>query len=94
MMQPRADIIAFIMKYQDRLIYGTDHGFSAGDNVQRTLSEWEESYAQDWRFFATDDTLDYRGHAVQGLALPYPVLRKLYHDNAVQWFPGILHGAH
>jgi len=26
---------------------------------------------------------------VPGIALPMPILRKLYHDNAVRWFPGI-----
>ena len=25
----------------------------------------------------------------KGLHLPKDVLRKLYHDNAVKWFPGI-----
>ena len=94
MTQPRADIIAFILKYQDRIIYATDLGFTEQDDLQSMLTEWQETYARDWRFFATNDVLEYRGHAVQGLALPYPVLRKLYHDNAVQWFPGILHGAH
>jgi hypothetical protein len=29
---------------------------------------------------------------VHGLALPEPVLRKLYHENAVKWVPGIVPG--
>jgi hypothetical protein len=33
------------------------------------------------------------GHIYQGLALPPPVLRKLFHDNAVRWFPGLVSGA-
>ncbi len=94
MMQPRADIIAFIMKYQDRIVYGTDYGLADQDNLQAMLNEWQETYARDWRFLATNDVLEFHGHQVRGLALPYPVLRKLYHDNAVQWFPGILNGAH
>ena len=90
MMQPRADMIAFILKYQDRLIYGTDNNIFAGDNVQGKMKQWEETYARDWRFLATDDTLEYKGRQVSGLALPDPVLRKIYHENAVRWFPGIL----
>lgn len=93
MMAPRASMIAFITKYQDRLIYATDNEFFSKDNVKPTMIEWENSYARDWRFLATDDILDYRGHKVRGLALPPSILRKLYHDNAVRWFPGILHGA-
>jgi predicted TIM-barrel fold metal-dependent hydrolase len=87
-MQPREVIVAFITKYQDRLIYGTDIGFSAGST--QTLQELEEVYARDWRYFATSDTIEYKGKAVQGLNLPETVLRKIYHDNAVKWFPGIL----
>ncbi|HZC43091.1 MAG TPA: amidohydrolase family protein [Acidobacteriaceae bacterium] len=93
-MQPRADLIAFITRYQDRLIYATDNEFGPGNNPQATMKEWENRYANDWRFFATNDVVEYKGHRIQGLALPQPILRKLYHDNAVKWFPGILANAH
>ena len=36
------------------------------------------------------ETFDYNGHKITGLGLPKPVLHKLYHDNAVKWFPGVL----
>jgi hypothetical protein len=89
-MQSRPNIISFITKYQDRLIYATDNGFAANANASEATQHWEKSYALDWRFLATNDMLEYRGHKVQGLALPLPILRKLYHDNAIKWFPGIL----
>jgi hypothetical protein len=54
----------------------------------------EASYARDWRFLATNSTVDYRGRKIQGLALPEPILQKLYHDNAVHWFPDILGNIH
>ena len=96
MLQPRAEIIAFIAKYQDRLIYATDNGFFPAENAEKTAMAWEEQYADDWRFFATNDILvePSSGRKVQGLALPRPVLRKLYHDNALRWFPGILDSRH
>jgi predicted TIM-barrel fold metal-dependent hydrolase len=94
MLQPRDQIIAFIVKYQDRLIYATDNTFSPENKLDQKLDDWEKNYARDWRFFATNDTLDYKGHPVQGLALPDAVLRKLYHANAVRWFPGIVPGSH
>jgi hypothetical protein len=34
--------------------------------------------------------VEYQGKPVQGLALPLPILRKLYHDNAIKWFPGLV----
>ncbi|HWF66952.1 MAG TPA: amidohydrolase family protein [Acidobacteriaceae bacterium] len=92
--QPHADIIAFITKYQDRLIYGTDNGFDRSRDEQKALSSWEDRYAKDWRFLATNDMVDYKGHKVQGLSLPQPILRKIFHDNAVKWFPGILGASH
>ena len=90
---PRAKMVAFITKYQDRLIYATDLGFEPGQDSAKVVSEWEDTYARDWRFFATGESVDERGRKVEGLSLPEPVLRKLYHDNAVHWFPGIISGA-
>ena len=90
MMLPRRQAIAFIEKYQDRLIYGTDLNFMPGTNPQDKIKQWEDYYARDWRFLATDDSVEYMGKKYQGLDLPQPVLEKLYHANAVQWFPGIL----
>jgi predicted TIM-barrel fold metal-dependent hydrolase len=91
-MYPRETMIAFITKYQDRLIYGTDNGFRGGNS--KAIDHLESVYANDWRYFATSDALSYNGRPVQGLALPDAVLRKIYHDNAVQWFPGIIGSPH
>jgi predicted TIM-barrel fold metal-dependent hydrolase len=87
-MNPRDKMIAFITKYQDRLIYGTDNGFRGGNS--KTIEYLESVYANDWRYFATSAALSYKGKQVQGLALPMAILRKIYHDNAVKWFPGIV----
>ncbi len=87
-MQPRAKMITFITKYQDRLIYGTDNEFYPA--VPDTPKDWEDIYANDWRYLATDDIILYRKKRVQGLDLPPSVLRKIYHENAVKWFPGVL----
>lgn len=95
MLLPRAEAIAFVTKYQNQLIYGTDHNLSPFStlDLQKSAASWEGEYANDWRALATSDTVTFNGHDVQGLALPEPILRKIYHDNAVKWFPGIL-GSH
>lgn len=92
-LQPRARAIAFILKYQDRLIYATDLDYPPGANSQAKLRQWEDQYSRDWRFLATDDWVEFDGRKFQGLDLPPAVLRKLYHANAVRWFPGILGSA-
>lgn len=90
---PTDKVRAFILKYQDRLVYGTDLGVDKDGSIPDAIKEWEGQYARDWRYFATRDTFDYEGHKTQGLGLPPEVLRKLYHENAVRWIPGIV-GAH
>ncbi len=90
MLQPREKVRAFIIKYQDRILYGTDLGLDPKSNTATTLKAWKTTYARDWKYFATDETMQYKGRTVKGLALPPSVLRRLYHDNAIKWFPGIM----
>ena len=89
MIQPRDKVRAFLLKYQDRILYGTDLGFYSGRTDEAAAREWENRYASDWRYFATGDSFQYQGRTVEGLSLPRPLLKKLYHENAVHWFPGI-----
>jgi len=93
MIQPRDKVRAFLIKYQDRVLYGTDLVVMPKDDTEKALAEWNDTYARDWKFFATNQTFEVKGRKVQGLELPEPILRKLYHDNAVHWFPGIVPGA-
>jgi predicted TIM-barrel fold metal-dependent hydrolase len=87
--QPRAKVRAFLIKYQDRVLYGTDSDIMQQSDVKPSIAGWNKQLALDWRYFSTADTFNYEGHMVKGLQLPLPVLRKLYHDNAVQWIPGL-----
>ncbi len=92
MVQPSDKVRAFILKYQDRILYATDLEFLPKANPKDVDAEWEDQYALDWRYFSTSATFDFEGHRVQGLDLPESVLRKLYHDNAAHWIPGVLTG--
>jgi predicted TIM-barrel fold metal-dependent hydrolase len=87
--QPRAKVRAFLIKYQDRVLYGTDTDVIRRSEVKPSIAEWDKQLALDWRYFSTGDTFKYEGRMVKGLQLPSPVLRKLYHDNAVRWVPGL-----
>jgi predicted TIM-barrel fold metal-dependent hydrolase len=79
----------FLLKYQDRVLYGTDLGFGKQNNAETAVKNWQAQYARDWRYFATTDRFDYEGREVQGLGLPQSVLRKIFHDNALHWIPGM-----
>ena len=87
--QPRAKVRAFLIKYQDRVLYGTDLSLAPTADLPPALQYWATTYARDWRFFATGETVDFDGITVRGLKLPEPVLRKLFRENAARWLPGI-----
>jgi predicted TIM-barrel fold metal-dependent hydrolase len=89
-LQPREKARQFLIKYQDRIVYGTDLSLYDRQNTQTAEKTWEKQYATDWAFFSSDARLEYEGRKVQGLALPADVLRKLYHDNAVHWIHGVV----
>jgi predicted TIM-barrel fold metal-dependent hydrolase len=90
MLQPRDKVRDFLIKYQNRILYATDLVVMPNDDSAKALAEWKSTYERDWKFFATDQSVAYKGHTYQGLALPPPVLRKIFHDNAVHWLPGII----
>jgi predicted TIM-barrel fold metal-dependent hydrolase len=69
------------LKYQDRVMFGTDNGVS------------EEMYRNNFRWLETsDEYFDYWGapgqgrFKITGLALPNEVLEKIYHKNAERLF--------
>ena len=89
MLMPPEKVSAFLIKYQDRVLYGTDLDLHADADVQDALSEWQSTYARDWKFLATGETLTVEGKKVHGLNLPQSVLQKIFRDNAMRWIPGL-----
>ena len=96
--QPRDKVRAFLVKYQDRLLYGTDAQFGRGSGAEgadptKALARLAATYESDAKWFATDQELALEnvraGFKSRGVALPGPVLRKLYYENARKWYPGI-----
>jgi hypothetical protein len=85
----REKVRGFLMKYQDRVIYGTDLDVNPDADVQKSVKEWKETYANDWKFFATDETFQVEGHTVHGVKLPKGVLQKIYRTNAQHWIWGL-----
>jgi predicted TIM-barrel fold metal-dependent hydrolase len=89
MLTPREQVRNFLIKYQDRVLYGTDLDLLATANAAETLKEWQSTYVRDWKFLATNEIVTAGGKQVQGLSLPQPVLRKIFHDNATRWIPAL-----
>jgi hypothetical protein len=80
----------FLIRYQDRVLYATDSTLRTDD--AEFTSRLRLTHEQDWKFFATRETIQFRGKPYQGLGLPEAVVRKLFHGNAQRWLPGIVKG--
>lgn len=89
MLQPRDKVRAFLIRYQDRVLYGTDFEVMPGRDAAELARRLEAVYARDWAYFATDRATDEDGRPVAGLALPEPVLKQLFRENALRWIPGL-----
>lgn len=81
----------FFIKYQDRIIYGTDEGDWNGADPdplklkEKVLAVW----LRDWKFLTSDESMNsWEVDGVfNGLKLPKEVIEKIYYKNAVKLFP-------
>ena len=88
-LQPHDKVRAFMLKYQDRVLYATDDGTLPGDNLTARLNNWQADIERHYKYFATGEQVEFMGRKVRGLELPPAVLRKLFRTNAEKWVPGI-----
>ncbi len=91
----------FFIKYQDRLLYGTDLTEDPPDPKERAQNppmnagqfgrEAEDFWRSDWIYLATSGVqpIDAIKTEVKGLALPKPVIDKIYYANARRVFGSI-----
>lgn len=89
--QDRQKVRNFIIKYQDRLLYGTDLGAGrvyTKTDIEQTLERIETTYMKDYRYFATDEEMEVWevDGTFRGLALPKNVLEKIFYSNFYKWY--------
>ncbi len=84
-MKPREELIEFITRYQDRILFGTDIVI----RDPKGLPWVRETYATERAFYETDDIVQVGTRKVKGLALSQSILRKLFVENAKRWYPGL-----
>ena len=79
----------FVIKYQDRLLYGTDIGITVEDNIESRIASFESRWKSDWKYFSTNETMTSRNFdkPFKGLELDENILRKIYFANAMTWYP-------
>ena len=82
----------FFIKYQDRILYGTDITINANQaNPNEVLQRLQESWKSHWIYLVTDSTQHIKSmqQNVKGLKLPKEVIDKIYNNNADRFFESI-----
>jgi acetyl esterase/lipase/predicted TIM-barrel fold metal-dependent hydrolase len=93
--QPAAKVREFFIRYQDRLLYGTDaEQYTPGrlpsaEERAAFVSRMESWYRRDFEYYSGKGSRKLNGREVGCLELPRPVLDKFYHGNARRLIPGI-----
>jgi Amidohydrolase len=86
----RRKVRRFLMRYQNRILYGSDDSYGPGDFDARAVAEVHSGWVEDWRFLVTSHRLHSSDFAksFQGLHLPREVIDKIYRRNAQYMFTG------
>lgn len=83
-----AKVRQFLLRYQDRVLYGSDDNYGPSDSDPAAVAEVHSGWLADWRFLATADPMQSPDfpQSFRGLHLPREVLDKLYRRNAQATF--------
>ena len=84
----REKVRNFFIRYQDRVMYGTDLTYGPDADPAEFKREAHTVWSSDWRYLATGESqrVDMIDAEVPGLALPRAVVDKIYYANAVRVF--------
>jgi hypothetical protein len=88
--QDPAKVRRFLMRYQDRVLYGSDDNYGPADSDPAAVAAVHSGWLADWRFLATADPMQSPDfpQSFHGLQLPREVIDKLYWRNARATFVG------
>lgn len=85
----REHLRSFIIKYADRILFGTD----LGNNLERAdLFEVAKRYHRSFQTLESDSVIPARSERAKpcrGLTLPVDVLEKIYFRNAIKIYPRV-----
>jgi len=78
----------FFIKYQDRIMYGTDLGVVEGNNADTIKEEAHTTWLRDWNYLTSADSLQtpFLDTKIKGLQLPKETVDRIYYKNVEQFF--------
>ncbi|MBN1820876.1 MAG: amidohydrolase family protein [Prolixibacteraceae bacterium] len=86
----REKIRSFFIKYQDRILYGTDIIDREQADAESIYKRMHNTWLTDWEYLVTDNriTSNLIDGEFKGLKLPKEVVNKIYSQNAKKWYKG------
>ena len=84
----RSKVQRFLIRYQDRILYGSDDAYGAQEDTETAAAQVHEDWLRDWRFLVSAGRLHSEDFALsfRGLHLPKAVVDKIYRRNAEALF--------
>jgi hypothetical protein len=78
----------FCIKYQDRLLYGTDIIDWGKQNSDEFRNNIHQILTTDWKYLTSDKEMISKSFdgKFKGLHLPIPAADKIYRKNAEKWY--------
>ncbi len=88
-LRDREKVRQFFLRYQDRILYGTDSAFRETTQAARDKESLKKMWLSDWQYWVTDEWMEVAkvNGKFQGLKLPGEVVEKIYARNALRWLP-------
>ena len=82
----------FLIRYQDRLLYGTDIAVAPGQSGEAAAAEARDTWRSDWQFLTGLGVLHTGEFAssFHALGLPKAIVDKIYRTNAEKMYPHFL----
>lgn len=84
----REKVRQFFIKYQDRLLYGTDASIDSASNETKVRERIHAIWLADWKYFVTNEKMtapQFDGE-FEGLQLPKEIVDKIYFANAARCY--------
>ena len=84
----REKVRNFFIKYQDRILYGSDINIAADGDPKEIKHDLHNAWIADWKFLCSGEKMTsiYVDKSFQGLNLPKTVIDKIYDLNAERYF--------
>lgn len=86
--EDREKVREFFIKYQDRILYGTDLIDSGNSDKKSFHKRMHEEWLRDWEYLVTDNkmTSNLINGEFNGLQLPKEAINKIYNENFKKWY--------